>query len=376
MQVEQPMPLTTAQQDPTGTEAPSGSEIECEELVVRRCQRTGLHAAVAIHSTTLGPAAGGCRRWVYADEDAGLADARRLAEGMSYKNALAGIPFGGGKSVIFATDKRPPTEAQLVTFAGWLNDLQGRYITAEDVGMGVAEMRIMAAHTPYVSGSGLHGVGGDPSPKTAYGVFLGLKSAVQSHLGREHLYGVKVAVQGLGAVGLSLCHWLARAGAELVVADLDATRVGHVVKKYGAQAVDVAAITSVAADVFAPCAMGGVVDQAFAESTQVRVVAGAANNQLSSDAVADILQARGVLYAPDFVLNAGGVISVAHEYMLKRQQFDAEHNSELWVSERIEGIRERLLHVIRQAQQSGESTQKVAKDMALARLAEESRVAA
>ena len=339
-----------------------------EEFILRRCRHTGLQAAIAVHSTVSGPAAGGCRRWRYDNEQAGIDDVRRLSAGMTYKNALAGIPFGGGKSVIFADAQRTPSAAQLKVFAGWLNELGGRYVTAEDVGMGVAQTRSLAEHSPSVSGTGNGGIGGDPSPKTAYGVFIGLKTAVQLRLDREYLYGVKVAVQGLGAVGTSLCHWLARAGAKLMVADLDPSRVMCMVKKYDATAVPVSEIPFVDADVFALCAMGGVLDETFLSRSRVKVVAGAANNQLANESVATQLADKGVLYAPDFVINAGGVVSVAHEYLLGRGDFPSDHDAQGWVDERIDGIRTRLADIVACAASENLSTDQVAKRMARERL--------
>lgn len=338
-----------------------------EELIVRTCGKTGLHAIISIDSTAIGPAAGGCRRWQYVDEAAAIRDAQRLSQGMTFKNALAGIPFGGGKSVIMAADRTPPTTAQLQTFARWMNELNGRYVTAEDVGMGLEQMRIMCEITPYVSGSGLNGVGGDPSPLTAYGVFLGLQRAVFHRLNRSHLYGVRVAVQGLGSVGMSLCHWLARAGAELVVADIDKNRVTQAVRKYDAQAVPVSEITQVETDVFAPCALGGVLNEDFVRDARCRVVAGAANNQLASVDIAEGLATQDILYAPDFVINAGGVISVAHEYMRNQGRFqdDPNHDSESWVNTRIKAIDARLQTILERAEADGASTNAVAEAMAL-----------
>lgn len=343
------------------------SEESGEELIVRACRKTGLTAAISLDSTVLGPAAGGCRRWVYADQAAAIRDVERLSRGMTFKNALADIPFGGGKSVIMAADKTPPTQEQLLTFASWMNELGGRYVTAEDVGMGLAQMRVMCQVTPYVSGSGLSGVGGDPSPKTAYGVYLGLKAAVRLGLDRGHLYGTRVAVQGLGSVGMSLCHWLARAGAELVVADLDQNRVVQAMRKYDAVGVSVDEISSVDADVFAPCALGGAVDRVFAETTQFKVIAGAANNQLVDAQCGDILHERGVLYAPDFVVNAGGVISVAHEYMRDQGQFadDPAHDSAAWVDSRVDAIASRLALIVERARSEDVSTHRVAEHMAM-----------
>ncbi len=232
--------------------------------------------------------------------------------------------------------------------------------------MGVPQMQLLSQHTPYVSGLGRDGIGGDPSPKTAYGVFLGLKAAVQERLGVEHLYGVKVAVQGLGSVGLSLCHWLARAGADLVVADISRQRVEMAVHKYDAHVVSTAQIGLADVDVFAPCALGGVVTQELAERMPARVVAGAANNQLADVQAGQILFDRGVLYAPDFVINAGGVISVAHEYLTQTGLLGskAAETPESWVGDRINAIPARLAVIIEKSQHQGCSTDVVARDLA------------
>ena len=334
-----------------------------EQVVIRRDDETGLVGIIALHSTRLGPATGGCRRWRYADLEAAKDDALRLSEGMTLKNALAGIPFGGGKSVIIADDNRRPTAAQLQRFGSWLNDLQGRYVTAEDVGMGIAEMRALAAVSPYVSGLGQHGIGGDPSPKTAYGVFLGLKAAVQYKLGIAQLHGVRVAVQGLGNVGMVLCQWLARSGAEIWVTDLNASRISLAEQKYGAIGVAPEQLLQLEMDVFSPCAMGGVITQQVADEINAVVVAGAANNQLATPACADALAARGVLYAPDFVINAGGVISVAHEYLMHQGIFadSADHSVERWVGGRIDSIAHRLIDILQVAEGEGCSTDSVAR---------------
>ncbi len=337
-----------------------------ERVEIRHDEATNLTAVIAMHSTRLGPAAGGCRRWRYADVGEAITDALRLSEGMTLKNALAGLPFGGGKSVILADDRPRPTAEQLAVFAGWLNELNGRYVTAEDVGMGVAEMRSMAATSPYVSGLGADGIGGDPSPKTAYGVFVGLKTAVQFALGVEHLHGVRVGVQGLGAVGMSLCHWLVRAGAEVTATDINPARVREARERYGVRGVGPDELLKAEMDVFAPCALGGVIDDEVASILDVRVVAGAANNQLLDATAGEILAERGVVYAPDFVINAGGVISVAHEYLLQRGQFTetVDHSVERWVGERIDAISHRLLDILQQAAASGTSTDGVARRLA------------
>lgn len=339
-----------------------------EQVVIRRDDETGLVGIIALHSTRLGPATGGCRRWRYVDLDAAKYDVLRLSEGMTLKNALAGIPFGGGKSVIIADNNQRPTAAQLQCFGTWLNDLQGRYITAEDVGMGVAEMRLIAAASPYVSGLGERGIGGDPSPKTAYGVFLGLKAAVQYKLGVTQLHGVRIGVQGLGSVGMVLCHWLARSGAEVWVTDLDASRIALAEQKYGAVGVAPDQLMQLEMDVFAPCAMGGIITEQIANELKAAVVAGAANNQLATSACGDVLAARGILYAPDFVINAGGVISVAHEYLMHQGMFadKVDHSVERWVGGRIDSIAHRLVDILQIAEDEGCSTESVARRKAFA----------
>ena len=305
----------------------------------------------------------GCVWWWWA----AVRDALRLSEGMTYKNALAGIPFGGGKSVILADDHAQPTREQLALFGRWLNELEGRYITAEDVGMGVEQAQTLAQFTPHVSGLGQQGIEGDPSPKTAYGVFRGLLSAVRFKLGVERLNGVTVAVQGLGAMGWALCRHLHDAGAQLVVADINQPRVDAAVQRFAARAVSVERIASLQVDVFAPCALGGVITEHLAHRLNVSVVAGAANNQLACDAAGEVLARRGIVYAPDFVINAGGVISVAHEHLMQTGYFAqaGAHAVDRWASGRIEDIAPRLNHILQQARNEGRSTDAVAKEMAL-----------
>ena len=339
-----------------------------EQVVVRHDRDSGLSAVIAVHNTQLGVAAGGCRRWSYINTDAAVEDALRLSEGMTYKNALAGIPFGGGKSVIIAEPgSKTPTTQQLEVFGEWLNELNGRYITAEDVGMGIEQMRELARYTDYAAGLGHRGIGGDPSPKTAYGVFLGLKTAVAAAFHSSSLRDLHVAVQGLGAVGMALCQQLHEAGARLTVADINAERVTQAQKRFGAAAVPVQEIAAVAADVFAPCALGGVLDEATIAGLQVRVVAGAANNQLLNDACGDLLKDRGILYAPDFVINAAGVISVGQECLLRKNYFAYcdTHSLQRWVDVRIQGIAHRLQKIFDIARKQNCSTDLAARKLAI-----------
>ena len=339
-----------------------------EQVVVRNDRQSGLSAVIAVHNTQLGAAAGGCRRWSYVSTDAAVEDALRLSEGMTYKNALAGIPFGGGKSVIIAEPgSAAPSPEQLQVFGQWLNELQGRYITAEDVGMGIEQMRVLAQYTNFAAGLGHRGVGGDPSPKTAYGVFLGLQTAVAHAFGSASLQGRHVAVQGLGAVGMALCQYLVEAGARLTVADINSDRVSQAVAQFDAATVPVQEIAQVPADVFAPCALGGVLDESTIAQLQVRVVAGAANNQLANDACGDLLQMRGIVYAPDFVINAAGVISVGQECLLRNNYFAYcdTHSLQRWVDVRIQGIAHRLQKIFDIAQAQGCNTDLAARKLAI-----------
>ncbi|MFU8814524.1 MAG: Leu/Phe/Val dehydrogenase [Pseudomonadales bacterium] len=331
-----------------------------EELVIRQDARSGLRAIIAIHSTALGPAAGGCRHWAYADAASALEDALRLSRGMTFKNALADIPFGGGKSVILGAAGARLTTDQLETFGRWVEELHGRYVTAEDVGIQVADMRIVARSTRYVSGLGTAGFGGDPSPHTARGVLQGMRAAVQAKLGAETLDGVRVAVQGLGNVGMQLCALLRQEGAELQVADISPERVARAVGDFEARALHVDEVLGADADVLAPCALGASLTAQSVAALRVRVVAGAANNQLASDDVGDLLAARDVLYAPDYVINAGGVISIAREYLGQRDP--------AWADQRIAGIADRLGVIFRRAAESGIATSRIADEMARERL--------
>src|SRR5581483_960272 len=293
-----------------------------EQVVFGFDAASGLRALIAIHSTALGPAAGGCRMWPYATPTDALSDALRLSRGMSYKNALAELPFGGGKAVIIG-DPREKTRQQMAAFGRLVDSLAGRYITAEDVGTTTADMEHVACVTRFVSGlprdsarsadSGTT-IGGDPGPKTALGVFLGLKAAVRFRLGRTSLEGLKVAVQGLGGVGYPLCKLLAAEGASLLVADARPGAAQRVCEELGALEVPAASILSQEVDVFAPCALGAILDAHSIPTLRARVVAGAANNQLARDEDGEALMRAGILYAPDYVINAGGIISVAHEY--------------------------------------------------------------
>lgn len=319
---------------------------------------TGMRAIIAIHSTHLGPAAGGCRYWQYADDEAALRDSLRLSRGMSYKNAMAGLPMGGGKAVLFKRPGHDKTEAQLERLGVAINTLGGRYVTAEDVGMSDHDMTVIARRTRYVSGLPVgHGAaGGNPGPSTAEGVFRGMRAAVRHKLGREGFQGVHVAIQGLGNVGYSLAVRLAEAGAKLTVADIDEDRASRAAGELRAAVVSIDDILRTPADVLAPCALGAVLNETTIRELDVKVVAGAANNQLERRADGERLHARDILYAPDYVINAGGIINVVAEYL---GDGDAEA-----VMARIAKIEDRLTDIFIRSDESGIPTDQVADTMA------------
>ena len=278
---------------------------------------SGLTAVIALHSTHLGPGAGGTRFWHYADPADAITDALRLSRGMSFKNAMAGLPMGGGKGVILADALRTKTPEMLAAFGRAVDSLGGRYVTAEDVGMSDADMVAISRTTKHVSGLPVAAgsAGGDPGPTTAQGVYLGVRAAIARALGKDSAAGVHVAIQGVGSVGGGLARLLAKDGARLTLADADAKRAKALAGELGATAVGAGEIMTIEADVFSPCALGAILDERSIAALQVPVVAGGANNQLATPADADRIHARGILYAPDYVINAGGIINVALEYL-------------------------------------------------------------
>ena len=279
-----------------------------EALHLAEDPASGLKAVIAIHNTRFGPALGGCRYLAYADEQSAIADAIRLAQGMSYKAALAGIDHGGGKAVIIRPAHVPSRAALFEAFGRFIETLNGRYISAIDSGTSSADMDCIAQHTSHVTSTTQEG---DPSPHTALGVFAGIRATAQARLGSDDLEGLRVALQGLGNVGFALTEALHAAGAELLVSDLDAGRVQLAVEQLGAHPVSSDALLGTPCDILAPCGLGGVLNAQTVAHLRCAAVAGAANNQLASPEVADQLEARGILYAPDYVLNAGGLIYVA-----------------------------------------------------------------
>lgn len=302
---------------------------------------TGVTGIIAIHSTAIGPAAGGCRLWAYADRVDLVTDAVRLARGMSYKNALAGLPFGGGKAVLMRPAGAFDRPAVFRALGDAVAALQGTYVTAEDVGTTVADMRAVRERTRHVAGldASVGMAGGDPSPWTAMGVFACMRAAAQDLLGLD-LHGATVAVQGVGNVGSALARLLKHAGAKLVITDIDEARAAALAEELGATRVGIDDILAVDADILAPCALGGVLTATSISSLRARLVCGGANNQLATEADGQALAARGIVYAPDYVVNAGGIINVSAEYL--GETSDQVHD-------RIAQMPARLLDIVRQA---------------------------
>ena len=335
-----------------------------ERVVCAHDAATGLRAIVAIHSSTRGPAAGGCRLWQYNSTQDALADALRLSRGMSYKNAMAGLPLGGGKAVIMLDAHRPKTPAMLEAFGRFVESLHGQYITAEDVGASVADMEIVATQTRYVSGLPRTAVtsDGNPSPKTALGVYLGIKAAVKFRLKKDELRGLTIAVQGLGGVGYELCRLLAADGAKLRVADVREAVTQKAAAQFGAVVSTPDKILFERADVVAPCALGAVFDANTIPRLQTSIIAGAANNQLATAQDGARLHSTGVLYAPDYVINAGGIISVGREYL-------GGATAESILAE-IQRIPARLTEIFARSSATNRPTSELADEMARQLLAE------
>ena len=282
-----------------------------EQVVFCHQPSCGYRGIIAIHDTTLGPSLGGTRFWNYASEEEALVDVLRLSRGMTYKAAVAGLSLGGGKAVIIGDPRTVDREAIFRAHGRFIQSLGGRYITAEDVGTSEADMEFVHMETRHVSG--LPGASGDPSPITAYGTYRGIKAAALHRFGSDDLRGRRISVQGVGHVGYHLCHYLNEEGAELVVSDIDPERVQRVVDEFGAEAVSADGIYDVEVDVYAPSALGATVNDRTLTRLQAKIIAGAANNVLAEPRHGDELHERGILYAPDYVINAGGLINVYGE---------------------------------------------------------------
>ena len=336
----------------------SNEAFDGHELVAFRHDReTGLNAIIAVHDRTLGPAAGGCRMHPYASEAEALRDALRLSQGMTRKSALAGLPFGGGKAVIIGDPRRHKTKRLLESMGDFVESLGGRYLTGEDSGIGVDDVRVMATRTAHVGGvqaGAEHG--GDPSPTTAYGVYLAMRAAICHRFGSDAMDGLRVAIQGLGQVGLHLAGLLVADGARVYGTDVRADLIAGAVAKFGiTPVVDPSEILVTPAEVFAPCALGAVLDRNSITGLKAAIVAGAANNQLASPADGDRIHRRGILYCPDFLINAGGIIDIHH------QRIGGDRNR---MHAHVQRIPNTLLKVIRRSETARRSPAQVADEMA------------
>lgn len=333
--------------------------------------RTGLKAIIAVHSTARGPAVGGCRMWPYASAEAALEDVLRLSHGMSYKNAVADLELGGGKSVIIGDSHTDKTPALFEAFGRAVESLGGRYWTAEDVGVSVEDITHAHRATRFAVGiNGHRAASGDPSPVTAEGVFRGVRTAVRHGLGAASLDGVRVAIQGVGHVGSYLADKLAAEGARLIVTDVDAPALRSVAERTGARVVAPDAIYDADADVFAPCALGGAINAQTLPRLKARVIAGAANNQLAAPEVGRMVFERGLTYAPDYVINGGGIINVASEIRgLQR----GEAYDPAWVEAKLARLMETLDEVLTRSEAERRPTHEIADAIARARIADARR---
>ena len=324
-----------------------------EQVLFCRDREAGLFAIIAIHDTTLGPAAGGCRMWPYASVNDAVTDVLRLSQAMSYKNALASLPLGGGKSVIIGHPNKEKNEKLLISFARFVQRLGGQYYTAEDIGIGINDVEVLARESDYVFGLATTG---DPSPFTARGCFEGIRAAVKHKHGRDSLDGLKVAVQGVGNVGLFVCKNLHEAGAELIIADVNPEAVAFAVENFGAKVVAPDEIYSQDVDIFSPCAIGGVLNEDTIPQLKTSIVAGVANNQLAEARHDQLLHDRGILYAPDYVINAGGMLNASGDIFGK---YNVDQ-----VMESVTGLYDATLRIFEMAQQEGRLASEVADDLA------------
>ncbi|HYI44418.1 MAG TPA: Glu/Leu/Phe/Val dehydrogenase [Actinomycetota bacterium] len=337
-----------------------------EQVVFCSDDQSGLRAIIAIHSTALGPALGGTRFYPYESEEEALVDVLRLSKGMTYKAAAAGLDLGGGKGVIIGDPKRIKTEELLRAYGRFVETLGGRYITAEDVGTALEDMDVVKRESRWVTGcSNTYGGSGDPSPVTAYGVMMGIKACLLEVFGTNDLKGRTIALQGVGKVGHALCGYLVKEGAKVTIGDIDVDNLARAVADYGVETLPLSEVHKQEADVFAPCALGGGINDDTISEFRCKIIAGAANNQLAREEHGDKLRDLGILYAPDFVINAGGLINVEDEL----RGYDRAR-----ALARVEGIYKQLQLIFTMARERGSSTAQAALDHAEERIRKISRI--
>jgi leucine dehydrogenase len=337
-----------------------------EQIVFCSDDQSGLRAIIAIHSTALGPALGGTRFYPYKTEDEALIDVLRLSKGMTYKAAAAGLDLGGGKAVIIGDPKRMASEELFRAYGRFIETLGGRYITAEDVGTALEDMDVVRRESRWVTGcSHTYGGSGDPSPVTAYGVLHGIKACALEVFGDASLKGRTVALQGVGKVGHALCGYLVEEGAKVTIADIDVDNLARAVSDFGVETTPLDKVHAFEADIFAPCALGGGINDDTISELRCKIIAGAANNQLEREEHGDKLRDLGILYAPDFVINAGGLINVEDEL----RGYDRER-----AMQRVQAIYKELQHIFAMARERNISTAKAAIEHAQERIRKISRI--
>jgi leucine dehydrogenase len=339
-----------------------------EQVVYCYDEPTGLKAIIAIHNTVLGPALGGTRMWTYNNDQEALIDVLRLSRGMTYKAAISGLNLGGGKAVIIGDPKKLKNEAFLRRFGRFVDSLSGRYITAEDMNMSTADMVQISYETDYVMGmpESMRG-SGDPSPVTAYGVYMGMKASAKKAYGSDDLNGKKIAVQGVGQVGHYLVNHLINEGAKVTITDINESNIKRVTDKHKVEVVGTDAIYDVDADIYAPCAMGATINDDSLNRIKASVICGAANNQLAQEVKhGKMLQEQGMLYAPDFLVNAGGIINIFPELM-------GHYNKDLALQQ-TEGIYDKSMEIFNKAETEGKTTHQAALEIAEKRIADMGKV--
>ena len=338
------------------------SSLGHEQLVFCHDEYTGLKAIIGIHNTVLGPALGGTRMWNYSSEDEAIKDALRLSRGMTFKAAISGLNLGGGKAVIIGDANTMKTEALLRRFGRFINSLNGKYVTAEDVNMTPEDMEYISMETKYVTGlSERLGGSGDPSPFTAYGVFMGMKACAKEAYGSDSLKGKTVAVQGTGHVGYYLVKHLAEEGAKIIVSDIDEGKIKNLSKEFKVEVVDEKSIYDVNCEIYAPCALGAVINDETLNKIKCDIIAGGANNQLEEEERhGKILMKKGILYAPDFLINSGGLINVGIDYL---GNYSRER-----VYKKVERIYQTVLEIIKKTREEKIPAQEAAIKIALNRI--------
>lgn len=329
-----------------------------EQILFCHDKKVGLKGIIALHSTALGPAAGGCRMYPYAAVEDALKDVLRLSKGMSYKNALAGLPLGGGKCVIIADPSAPNKKELLRAFSKHVQSLAGRYWTAIDVGVGPADADILAENCDYIfARASQYPEGFNPSLFTALGGFTGIRAVAKHLWDRDDLQGIKVAIQGLGATGKDLSRQLFEAGAQIIVADIKKEALSFVVEKYGAKAVDPNEIHKQAVDIFAPCAMGGIINDTSIHEIQAKAICGLANNQLAKEKHGEMLMEKGITYVPDYVVNAGGMMGAGSRIYSQPSMEESKKS--------VLGLYDTILSLLAKAQKDNRPSSEIADQMAL-----------